>query len=71
MTTLQIENLPEDLYHYIQSQAIAKNIRLSDVVIQLLKQVSPPAHTDIQVNNSQHSQITAEALTRIRSRPTN
>jgi hypothetical protein len=69
MTTLQIENLPEELYHHIQTLAIAKNVSVNDVVIQLLQQASPLNPTSAQVSSSQDFQHTTEALNRIRSRP--
>jgi antitoxin FitA len=68
MATLQIENLPEELYDHIQTLAIAKNVSINDVVIQLLQQASPLDPNNIQLTNSQNVQRTAEALTRIRSR---
>jgi plasmid stability protein len=67
MATLQIENLPDDLYSRIQSVAAENNLTLDEVVIHLLKhafQTNEP--TMIQ---EQQAQPMSEVLQRIRSRP--
>ncbi len=67
MATLQIENLPEDLYQSIQRLAATANISLNEVVIQMLAQAAPPA--PINTQQQEHLAKTSEALARIRSRP--
>lgn len=65
MATLQIENLPEHLYGYLQNLATTQNISLNETVIQLLQQISYSVES-IAVERT-HS--TAEIFERIRSRP--
>lgn len=60
MTTLQIENLPEELYSRIQYLASEKNFTLNEAVIHLLKQ-------SVESEGIRISQ--AQVLQRIRSRP--
>lgn len=66
MATLQIENLPEDLYQTIQRLAASANVSLNEIVIQMLAQAAPPAQITAQ---QQQLAETSEALARIRSRP--
>ena len=67
MATLQIENLPEDLYQTIQKLAASANVSLNEVVIQMLAQAAPP--TQITTQQQEQMEKTSEALARIRSRP--
>lgn len=70
MTTLQIDNLPEDLYQSIQKHAIAASVSLNDAVIQILaKGISDnPINAPMSVQTEQMRQ-TREALDKIRSFP--
>ena len=67
MATLQIENLPEDLYQSIQRLATRANVSLNEAVIQMLSQAVPQP----QITAQQQAQLdeTAAALARIRDRP--
>lgn len=70
MTTLQIENLPEDLYQSIQKHAIAARVSLNDAVIQILSKGIDDSPTYAQVNvQTEQIRQTREALDRIRSFP--
>ena len=67
MATLQVENLPDELYHSIQSLAAARSLTLNDAVIHLLtKAIQPDA---ANTHQAQVLKETSEALARIRSRP--
>ncbi len=48
MATLQIENLPDDLYQSIQTIAAAKSVSLNDTIIQLLTQATHPGNSPHQ-----------------------
>ncbi len=67
MVTLQVENLPDELYRSIQSLATARSVTLNDAVIQLLTQAIQPDVTDTQ--QAQVLKESSAALARIRSRP--
>lgn len=60
MATLQIENLPEELYSRIQCLASEKNFTLNEAVIHLLKQ-------SVESEGIRISQ--RQVLQRIRNRP--
>jgi hypothetical protein len=67
MATLQIENLPDELYSRIQSLASEKNFTFNEAVIHLLKQ---SLESDkIIINQTQESKPMSAILQRIRSRP--
>jgi antitoxin FitA len=65
MATLQIENLPEHLYDYLQSLATKQKISLNETVIQLLQQINSSTEND----SVEQTRKTVEILERIRSRP--
>lgn len=67
MATLQIENLPDELYDRIQSLAAQKNLSISEAAIDLLTQAVQPENTIASQANGEKS--TAEILSEIRSRP--
>jgi len=67
MATLQIENLPDELYSRIQSLASDKNVTLNEAVIHLLKQSFES--DKVTINQVQESQPMSAILKRIRSRP--
>ncbi|NEQ27081.1 MAG: hypothetical protein F6K28_50335 [Microcoleus sp. SIO2G3] len=67
MATLQINNLPEDVYSNLQNLANQKNLTLDEAVIHLLKQAFQSL--DIDVVQDQQARSIAEVLTQIRSRP--
>jgi hypothetical protein len=64
MNTLQIENLPHELYSHIQTLAVENNFTLNEAVIHLLKQA-------FQSNELKmlQSKPTSEILQKIRARP--
>ena len=64
MATLQIENLPDELYSCVQSLAVDKQLTVNETIIFLLNQA-------FQSNQKQIDQIKpmAEVLRRIRDRP--
>jgi hypothetical protein len=67
MATIQIENLPDELYSSIQTLATENSITLNEAVIYLLKQAFLP-HT-IKIDQEQpQPQLMSEVLQRIRSR---
>lgn len=67
MATLQIENLPDELYDHIQSLASEQNVTLNEAVIHILKQ----AFQSDEVRRVQEGQLKpmSEILEKIRSRP--
>lgn len=67
MATLQIENLPDELYSRIQCLASEKKLTLNEAVIRLLKRSfeSDKVTLDLAQENKPMSAI----LQRIRSRP--
>jgi antitoxin FitA len=65
MATLQIENLPEHIYDYLQSLATKQKISLNETVIQLLQQIN----SSIENDSVEQTRNTVEILERIRSRP--
>ena len=67
MATLQIENLPDDLYSRIQSLAAENNFTLNEAVIYLLKQAFEP--NEVKMAQDQQTKLMSEVLQRIRSRP--
>lgn len=67
MATLQIENLPDELYRSIQSLAVAKSVTLNDAVIEILAQAIQPGSTNAR--QAQAFKESSEALARIRDRP--
>ena len=66
MATLQIENLPEDLYQTIQRLATRANLSLSEAVIQMLLQAT--SAEPVSQRTQQQAEI-EQALARIRSFP--
>ena len=66
MATLQIENLPDELYNCIQSLATENNFTLNEAVIYLLKQGFQPNELKIV---QQQKKPMSEILQKIRSRP--
>lgn len=67
MATLQIENLPDELYSRIQCLASEKNFTFNEAVIHLLKQ---SLESDkVIINQTQESEPMSAILQRIRSRP--
>ncbi|MEG3843475.1 hypothetical protein [Microcoleus sp. herbarium14] len=67
MATLQIENLPDELYSRIQYLASEKNLTLNEAVIRLLKQSFES--DKVTIDRAQESQPMSAILQRIRSRP--
>lgn len=67
MATLQIENLPDELYSRIQCLASDKNVTFNEAVIHLLKQSFES--DKVMINQAQESQPMSAILQRIRSRP--
>jgi antitoxin FitA len=66
MATLQIENLPDEIYRSIQTFATAKRVSLNDAVTQMLAQA-----IDIEPTDQQAKQLekTKEALAGLRNFP--
>jgi hypothetical protein len=67
MATLQIENLPDELYSRIQYLASEKNLTLNEAVIRLLKQSFE--YEKVTIDRAQESKPMSAILQRIRSRP--
>ncbi len=67
MTTLQIENLPDELSSRIQCLASEKNFTFNEAVIHLLKQSFES--DKVMINQTQESKPMSAILQRIRSRP--
>lgn len=67
MATLQIENLPDELYSRIQYLASEKNLTLNEAVIRLLKQSFES--DKVTLDRAQESKPMSAILQRIRSRP--
>jgi len=67
MRTLQIENLPDDLYFRLQHIALDNNCNLSEAVIYLLNKSLEAPNTVVAHNLP--TEPVAEVLQRIRSRP--
>lgn len=67
MATLQIENLPDELYRSIQSLAAAKSVTLNDAIIQILVQAVQLGSVNAQ--QAKAFKESSEALARIRDRP--
>lgn len=67
MATLQIENLPEDLYQSIQRLATTANVSINEAVIQILSQATNVSPIDHQQKQQQRE--TNQALARLRSFP--
>lgn len=67
MATLQIENLPDELYYRIQSLAAENNFTLNEAVIYLLKQGFQP--DELKITQKPQTKPMSEILQRIRSRP--
>ncbi|NJL68056.1 MAG: hypothetical protein HC849_08025 [Oscillatoriales cyanobacterium RU_3_3] len=66
MATLQIENLPDELYSRIQCLASEQQLTLNEAVIHLLKRSFEP--DKIAIDPAQESQPMSVILKRIRSR---
>ena len=64
MATLQIKNLPDDLYSQLQRLASQHNATIDDTAIQLLRQAVQTA--DITITQDRSMQ---DILAKIRSRP--
>ncbi len=67
MATLQIENLPDELYNRIQSFAAENNFTFNQAVIHLLKQAFQP--NELKMTQEGQTKPMLEILQRIRSRP--
>lgn len=67
MATLQIENLPDELYSRIQSLAAESNFTLNEAVIHLLKQAFQS--DELKMFQGQQTKPMSEILQKIRSRP--
>ena len=67
MATLQIENLPDELYGRIQSLAAEHNFTFNEAVIHLLQQASQ--FDQINIVQAQPKKLMSEVLHDIRSRP--
>lgn len=67
MATLQIENLPDELYSRIQRLAAENNFTLNEAVIHLLKQAFQPS--EVKMVQEQQTKPMSKVLRRIRSRP--
>jgi plasmid stability protein len=67
MATLQIENLPDELYVRIQNLAAENNFTLDETVIHLLKQAFQS--NKLKMFQGQQTKPMSEILQRIRSRP--
>jgi len=67
MATLQIENLPDELYYQIQGIASAKNLTVNEAVIHLLQQSFQS--DQLRGDRGKESQHISEILQNIRSRP--
>lgn len=67
MATLQIQNLPDELYSRIQCLASEKNFTLNETVIHLLMRSFES--DKVMIDRAQESQLTPAILQRIRSRP--
>lgn len=66
MATLQIENLPDELYSRIQCLASEKNFTFNEAVIHLLKQSFES--DKVMINQMQERKPMSAILQRIRSR---
>lgn len=66
MATLQIENLPDELYNRLQSLAAENNFTLNEAVIHLLKQGFPP--NKLKMTQEEQTKPMSEILQKIRSR---
>lgn len=66
MATLQIENLPDELYNSIQILAAENNLTLNEAVIRLLKQGFQP--NEIKMTQEGQIKSMSEILQKIRSR---
>lgn len=64
MATLQIKNLPDELYHCVQNLADDRKLTVNETIIFLLKQAFESSQA--QVNQTES---TAKILKRIRERP--
>ena len=67
MATLQIENLPDELYTRIQCLASEKKITLNEAVIHLLMRSFE--FDKVMIDRAQESQLNSAIIKRIRSRP--
>lgn len=67
MATLQIENLPDELYYQIQGIALEKKLTVNEAVIHLLQQSFQS--DKLMGDRGQDSQPISEILQNIRSRP--
>jgi len=67
MATLQIENLPDELYNRIQSLAAENNLTLNEAIIYLLKQGFQP--NELKIIQKPQTTPMSEILQKIRSRP--
>ncbi len=67
MATLQIENLPDELYNHIQSLAAENNFTFNQAVIHLLKQGFQPS--ELKMTQEGQTKPMSEILQKIRNRP--
>ncbi|BAU13342.1 hypothetical protein LEP3755_38810 [Leptolyngbya sp. NIES-3755] len=67
MATLQIENLPDDLYYRIESVAIAHDFTLDQAVIYVLRQAFQSDNSGMLQEQQEKSM--SEILQNIRNRP--
>jgi len=64
MATLQIENLPDELYQCVQNLAADRKLTVNETIVFLLKQAFECSQTQVYPLKS-----IAEVLQRIRDRP--
>jgi antitoxin FitA len=64
MATLQVENLPDEIYQCVQNLAATRKLTVNETIIFLLKQAFEPSQSQIDQLKSM-----AEVLQRIRDRP--
>lgn len=67
MATLQIENLPDDLYSRIQNLAAENNFTLNEAAIHLLQQAVQS--NEFKLVEEQQTKPMSEILQKIRNRP--
>ncbi|MEQ8963429.1 MAG: hypothetical protein RLP02_36915 [Coleofasciculus sp. C2-GNP5-27] len=67
MATLQIENLPDELYNRIQSLAADHHLTLNEAVIHILQQAFQP--NELKMLHECEAKPMSEILRKIRDRP--
>ncbi|PSB02016.1 hypothetical protein [Merismopedia glauca] len=66
MATLQIENLPDEIYSSIQTLAVENNLTVNEAIVYLLKQAFKPDR--VKGNRKLEQESMSEVLKRISSR---